>query len=537
MPARLIPTRVRFLVTAFSCLLLLLSAVAAPAAQSAAPPRLVVVVVIDQFRGDYLARFQTEFSPDGFGRLLREGANFTSCYFPYAGTETGPGHATLATGTTPNRHGIAGNGWYDFVKGKEVEAVEDDAYPQVGSQNPKGVSPLNLLGTTLAGELRLAAQGEAKVFGVALKDRAAVFSTGAGATGAYWYDTGSGTMVTSRYYRDELPAWVVAFNEEKGAASYYGKAWKSGDRVFNTMITESGQPDRAYYSQFRFTPYGNQIALDFARELVRQENLGADKVTDFLFVGFSSNDYVGHRWGPNSDEVTDVTRQTDRQMAELLSFLDETVGAGKYWLALSGDHGVAPTVAQSRERGIDAKSVDREAVRRSLQQAFDERWGEDEWFVPDAEMIFNRETLRKHDVSLAEAQHLAGSVLSKVDGILGTVGGEETTLDERTTRAVHLSTYPGRSPDVHVVMEPFALWGWEGGGTGHGTPHSYDTHVALLFFGPAFRPGTYHQQVATIDLTPTLAAALGINPPALATGKVLVQALRRSRRRGGPPPN
>jgi hypothetical protein len=523
------------LVAAFCCLLFL-SPSSLPAAEAGQLPRLVVVVVIDQFRADYLTRFRDEFSPEGFGRLLREGANFTSCHYPYAGTETGPGHATLATGTTPNRHGIASNDWYDFAKGRDVEAVEDDAYPPVGTTSTKGVSPRNLVGTTLAGELRLATQGEAKVFGVAIKDRAAVFSTGATASGAYWYDTWSGTMVTSRYYHDALPEWVVAFNEEKAADSYYGKAWKSGERVFAPMTTESGKPDKVYYRQFRYTPYGNQIVVDLAEELVKREGLGADEMTDFLFVGFSSNDYVGHRWGPYSDEVADIMRHTDRQMAELLGFLDETVGAGKYWLTLSGDHGVAPTIAQSRERGIDAKSVDRKAVAQALLRAFAARWGEDDWFPPDSGLFFNRETLKKHNVSLAEAQHLAAEVLSEYDGILGTVTGEESTLDKATTAAVRLSTYPGRVPDVRVVLEPFALVGWETGGTSHGTPHSYDTHVPLLFFGPAFRRGTYHQQVSTIDLAPTLAAALGISPPALATGKVLVPALRHGRRRGSQPP-
>ncbi len=173
---------------------------------------------------------------------------------------------------------------------------------------------------------------------------------------------------------------------------------------------------------------------------------------------------------------------------------------------------------------------------QALLRAFAARWGDDNWFPPDSGLFFDRETLKKHGVSVAEAQQLAAEVLSGFAGILGTVAGEESTLDEATTAAVRLSTYPGRVPDVRVVLEPFALVGWETGGTSHGTPHTYDTHVPLIFFGPAFRNGTFPQQVSTIDLAPTLAAALGITPPSLATGKILVQALRRGQRRGGPPP-
>lgn len=511
----------------FVCLflLLLLWPPLAGWAESAPPPRLIVVVVIDQFRADYLKRFHDQFGPDGFNRLLREGANFTSCYYPYAGTETGPGHASLATGTTPNRHGIASNDWYDFSKGKEVEAVEDDTSPPVGTTSQKGVSPRNLVGTTLADELRLATEGKAKVFGVAVKDRAAVFSTGHTASGAYWYDSKTGTMVTSRYYRQALPAWVVAFNQQHAAASYYGKDWTQGERVFVQMRSQSGQPDEEYYGRFPYSPYGNQIAVDLALELVGQEELGADDVTDFLFVGFSSNDYVGHIWGPYSDQVADITLQTDKQIAQLLHFLDERVGAGNYWVALSGDHGVAPTIAQSRERGINAKEIVRDAPYDAVRKALTARWGEDEWLATDRALVFSREALQKHGISLQEAAHVAGQALLGVDGILGYVAGEETTLDAATTKMVRRSTYPGRTPDVQVVLEPFALVRYRAGGTGHGTPHSYDTHVPLIFFGPAFRAGTYKERVATIDLAPTLAAALGINPPARASGHVLVEAL------------
>ena len=515
-------------------LLLLLSALALPgeSTPALAAPRLIVVVVIDQFRADYLTRFRAQFGPDGFNRLLRQGANFTSCFYSYANTETAPGHATLATGTTPDRHGIAANDWYDLDKGHEVEAVEDENHPLVGgSYDITGVSPQNLMTTTLADELRLATNGEAKVFGAALKDRAAVLSTGRTANGAYWYDWNGGTFITSTYYRDDLPTWVAQFNQQRSAASYYGKEWKSGERLFATLSTESGQPDRNFFRRFAYTPYGNDVVVDFALELMEREGLGADEVTDFLFVGFSSNDMAGHQWGPDSDEVADMTLRTDVQVARLLRALDERLGAGNYWFVVSGDHGVAPTLAQARARGIPAKNVDLTAAMRSLNEALRTRWGEGDWFLPQAGLVFNRETLKKYNVSLAEAAHFASGILLNTPGVLGYVAGDEVRVDRETAQAVRHSTYSGRVPDIQVVLEPFALVNREQGGTTHGSPHSYDTHVPLIFFGPAFRPGIYREQVSPIDLAPTLAAALGINPPARATGKVLTQALRRPRAR------
>lgn len=500
----------------------LLAAETTPADEVAAP-RLVVVLVIDQFRADYLVRFRDRFGPDGFNRLLREGANFSSCFYPYGRTDTAAGHASLATGATPDRHGITGNEWYDAQRGRMAQAVEDESFPVVGTtSNLPGVSPHNLVGTTLADQLCLATGDEAKVFGVAIKDRSVIFSTGHRASGAYWYDYQTGHFITSRYYRKKLPDWVTAFNEQRGPDRFYGKLWEEGDQVFLSLTTESGRPDAYFYSGLPYTPYGNELVLDFARELVKQEGLGEDGVTDFLFIGFSSNDFVGHRWGPYSDEVAAMTLQTDTQVAELLAFLDQCVEMRNYWLVLSADHGVAPTLAQARARGLPATGFDSSAVLRAVEKAFDERWGEDDWLVPKAGLVFNRGTLRKSGVGLGEAAHLAGSAALEVNGILGYVAGEEARLDAAMTRAVRLSLYRGRSPDVYVVREPLAL---SDGDASHGTPHAYDTHVPLIFFGGAFRPGTYPERVSTTDLATTLAAALGLTPPALATGKVLTQAL------------
>lgn len=500
-------------------------------------PRLVVVVVIDQFRTDYLARFRDRFGPDGFNRLLREGAYFASCFYPYASTETAPGHASIATGTTPDRHGIAANSWYDHDRGRMVQAVEDEAAPLVGGTSRlAGLSPRNLVGTTLADELRLATGGQAKVFGVAIKDRAAIFSTGHTASGAYWYDSQTGRFVTSRYYREALPAWVAAFNEKRLADGYYGKAWRVGERVFASMASEGGRPDARFYQELLFTPYGNDLVVAFARALVAEEALGADAVTDFLFVGFSSNDLVGHRWGPDSDQVADMTLKTDAQLAELLKFLDQRVGAGNYWLALSADHGVAPTLEQARARGIHAKNIDVAALAKAAQDALAARWGPDEWLAARGEIVFNRETLKERGVGVAEAAHLVGGVALGVDGVLGYVAGEETRLDAALTEAVRRSSYRGRSPDVYLVQEPFALFDGERGGASHGTPYPYDTRVPLIFLGAPFRPGVYRETVSPTDLATTVAAALEISPPALADGKVLIQALRAPLRRSRPKP-
>ncbi len=521
----------------FLCAALLLSApslvlgqssTAPRAASSPQRPKLVVVMVIDQFRADFLDRFRSRFGPGGFNRLLREGANFSECFYPYAITETGPGHATLATGTTPDRHGIASNDWYDARHKKVVEAAEDDSTRIVGGIADRvGASPRNLLGTTLAAELRLATAGQSKVYGVAIKDRSAMFSTGPGAPGAFWYETSSGRFISSTYYyKNGLPTWTTTFNDRKPADRYYGKNWTIGGRVALDMSTPEGKPNRAYYGNIRSTPYGNELVIEFAREILEKESLGTDPVTDFLFVGLSANDYVGHRWGPYSDEVADITVKTDAQIANFLSYLDQKVGKGNYWVVLSGDHGVAPTLAQARSFGLDAKNLDLKSALTTISTALISRWGPGDWFILDAPGTLNRETLAKYKVSVEEAARAAGEAAMTIDGILGYVTAERAVAPASIVRAYRLSYFPGRTPDLFLVQEPFSLWNGDRGGTTHGTPYSYDTHVPLIFYGSVFRTGTYRENISTTDLAPTLAAALSINQPSLATGRVLTQALR-----------
>jgi len=474
-------------------------------------PRLIVVLVIDQFRADFLDRFREKFAAGGFSRLLREGAVFRSCYYPYAITETGPGHATLATGTTPDRHGIASNEWYDPDPRRKrmVYALEDESSPVIGAEGLKPVSPRNLIGSTFSDELRLATLGRSRVFGVALKDRAAILSTGHGASGAYWYDLKSGSgFVTSKYYRETLPEWVLAFN----------KAHPLGQTP----------------AEFSRSGAANNLTIAFARELIEKEDLGPSGGTDFLFIGFSANDYAGHRYGPYSQAIEKITLETDRSIAELLAYLDWHFGKGGYWLALSGDHGVAPTLVQSRDpqmARLEAKNVDTKALEAAVEAAVAERWGPGPWLAKDAGLFFDRETLKKNSVRLEDAVRVAGEAVSTISGILGYVSPWRANVPEETAQAYRLSLFPGRGPDFYPVLEPFALPTLPDevkGGTTHGTPYTYDTQVPLILFGPAFVAGDYYDRVMPTDLATTLAAALAIHPPSLANGRVLRWAMRRA---------
>src|SRR4051794_21293929 len=258
-------------------LLLVASFLVIPASPTVhnARPKLVVVIVIDQFRADYLERFRDEFRPDGFRLLMDRGAYFTDCYYDYANTRTAPGHATLGTGAYTNGHGIASNEWWDPAQGKRVTSVEDNATTMLGAPGI-GASPHNLLADTLGDELRLATQGAARVFGVSLKDRAAILPAGFTANAAYWIDKASGAFESSTYYMKELPAWAQAFNAGHHADKYVNREWKdeSGKVMRKTALVPgpNGVP-ADFYEIVGATPYATDYQMEFTRELIEQEKI------------------------------------------------------------------------------------------------------------------------------------------------------------------------------------------------------------------------------------------------------------------------
>ena len=333
-----------------------------------AHPKLVVVVVIDQFRGDYLDRYRASLGTHGFRLFLDHGAYFEDCYYNYANTETAPGHATLGTGAYSNGHGIASNSWWDLSRNKKrpITSVEDERYHLVGLPNASaagpGASPLNLRASTLGDSLRLATQGQAKVFGISLEDGAAILPVGYSANGAFWIDAASGAFITSSYYMTALPGWAADFNAS-------GRSGQARD--------EAGASDSAsFYGSVGATPAANSYELDFARALITGEQLGKDPVTDLLVVSLSANDIGGHRFGPDSEQQEAMVDDLDQQLDSFFTWLDKNIpgGLANVWIALSADHGVAPVPAQAEALGLPAASIDVKKLTASLNAAMNNKF-------------------------------------------------------------------------------------------------------------------------------------------------------------------
>jgi hypothetical protein len=520
------------------------------------------MVVFDQLRGDYLSRWDALFGEGGLHRLMKEGAWYQNCHYPYSDTWTGAGHASITTGCSPRVHGIIANEWYERASEAVVSCVSAERYQRVppfvlalsedkDKKKLKGVAPERLLAPTVADAFKEATGGQGRVVSLSFKDRSAVLPGGRRPDACYWLDTANGEFVTSTYYRDTPHRWVTEFNRSGAADTWMGKSWTrlredldyakySGPddapgegtllfgRTFPHALGGKGviKIKAAYYGALYNSPFGNDLLLELAKKAIAAEKLGTREKPDLLCLSFSSNDAIGHCWGPDSQEVLDVTLRSDRIVKELLDCLDRQVGAGDFVLVLTADHGICPLPEAARRRGeeagrIDAKSLAAQASLFLGQNfnvpATDKRWlegPEESW------LYINRSLLERHKLKQAEVEAALAGWLRKQPGVQTVYTRSQLLagppVDDAIGRSVWLSFYPERSGDVRIVEKPYFLVTTRLTGTNHGTPHAYDTHVPLVVFGTGVRPGVRREAVSPLATAAILARALGVKPPSAA---------------------
>ena len=546
----------------------------------AGKPKLIVVVIIDQFRGDYLNRDHAEFKGRGFRLFTDEGAWFTDCYFDYANTKTAPGHATIGTGAYTNGHGIEANEWWDASRSDEVKvsSVQDERYKLVGLPSssipanlpgaapwaPKwgiGVSPLNLRASTFGDELRLATQGRSHVYGISLKDRAAILPVGQSANGAFWIDPLSGQFITSTYYMQNLPAWAVAFNKS--------------DRIEQAEKEAHAVGTTHFYNLVGITPAANSYEFDFAKVLIKGENLGQHDVTDLLMISLSANDIEGHRFGPDSDQEEQMILGLDKSLDNFFTWLDQNVGLKNVWLALTADHGIAPVSSEAAKLGIDAAQVDLKTLYEDLERQLNARFSpgqQIEYLMPLPEMpylVLDKRSFEKVHVNEKAAEQAVAEMLPaavarqipdppakpkfndpapvqpsdhrlppapQITGIYTRLqlANGQLPPSEWGRELAHSYAYHGNWYVMLVLgayqMENVSSWG----GTTHFSPWNYDRHVPLAFYGAPFKPGEYHGEVAPVDLVTTFASLAGVNRPSAAVVHLPKEALNPQEITGHP---
>jgi predicted AlkP superfamily pyrophosphatase or phosphodiesterase len=479
-------------------------------------PKLVVAIVLDQFRYDYLLRFKKEYNA-GLHRLLTKGAVFANARYDHFPLFTSVGHAALLTGAYPSINGIIGNQWYDRESRKVVGSASDNSVTTVGSIGRTGSSPRNLKVSTLGDEIKIA-DSQAKVFGISIKDYAAILSTGHMANGVYWFDTGTGNFVTSSYYVSELPAWVKEFNAKKPADRYKGMDW-----LGNKMPSSS---DAKLYGSILSSPFGSELIEELAEKAIESEQLGRDSISDLLMLSFSSNDYVGHRYGPDSPQVRDMCLKTDKLLEKLFRFLDARIGLSNVTVMLAADHGVAPLPEVNAERKMPGGRLPFSSIREAAQQGLTAKFGEGKWIESvseDNDIYLNWDLIKSKKLTKEEVAQEAATIIHAIPHVFRAYTREQLmngmSIQDQVGRRLLHSYSPQRGPDLYVLLDPYYIPNTTQ--ATHGTAFGYDTHVPLIFMGPRIKAGDYYSTVVINDVAPTLSAILGIETPSGAEGRIL----------------
>lgn len=482
-------------------------------------PKLVLAIVVDQFRYDYLTRFGPEFK-DGLKELLEHGAVFTNANYEAAPTVTAVGHSTILSGAPPAFSGIAGNAWYERSEGKTVQSIADDTAKPLGGGT--GASPRRLIVSTVGDELKISGKG-GKVFGVSLKDRSAILPAGRMANGAFWFDGRSGDFVSSDYYFPALPDWVAEYDSNHPADKYAGEQWMD----VHLPLSAGAQ----LYTALDASPFADNMVLDFAVKLMAEEKLGQGPQTDLLSVSFSAVDYVGHRSGPDTPQMHEMILNVDRVVGELLRAAEAQAGKGNVFAVFTADHGVSPVPEENIAKKMPGGRLNVQNERAMVEAALKAEFGEGSYIAAAGEMglYFNLDPVPGKKIERAAMERVAAAVLRQQPHVyrvytrtelLAPGGGDR--IDQRVRNGFHAA----RSGDVIVIHEPYWLSGAPGGTT-HGSPFSYDTHVPVIFWGGAskVKPGQYHRDAAVHDIAPTLATMLGIAMPGGSVGRVLDEIL------------
>ncbi|MBI1837391.1 MAG: alkaline phosphatase family protein [Flavobacteriia bacterium] len=476
-------------------------------------PKLVVGIVIDQMCYEYLYRYQSKFSQNGFLKLMNNGTHCRNTHYNYVPTYTGPGHASIYTGTTPSNHAIVANDWYDRSTGLLMNCVDDSTVIGVGSNSDEGkCSPFNLKVNTITDQLKLT-YSNSKVISMSIKDRGAILPGGHLSNGSYWFDYATGQFITSTFYKEQLPFWIENFNSQK-------------------------QPDygKPNYDLFTFTPFANTYLTNFAIESIYNEMLGQDNQTDMLCISYSTPDIAGHKFGPYSVELEDIYIRLDLEIARLISELEQKVGKDEFVLFLTADHAVVPVPQYLIDKKLPGGYVYKEDKLLELNDAIKQKFNADLILKEMNNNIYlDQETIHQLNIDSKEVEAFIAQEISRWEGVKAvftTSDFLQNSNNSNWSEMVGLGYFPSKSGEVIFILQPGFLakstdseLGHKG--TSHGSAFNYDSHVPLIWYGKGIKKQEIFRNINITDITATLTHILFLQTPNATTGQPIVEILTK----------
>jgi predicted AlkP superfamily pyrophosphatase or phosphodiesterase len=515
-------------------------------------PKLVIGIVVDQMRQDYIYRYWNKFGNGGFKKLIQEGYFYKNAHFNYVPTYTGPGHASIYCGTSPATHGIIANDWYDKETNTVVYCTDDKDVKTIGSDSKAGLmSPKKMLTTTIGDELKINSNQRSKVFAISLKDRSSILPAGHSANAAFWFDGSVGKFISSSHYLNALPNWLNEFNDLQFVKNYLSKGWNTlyPLKTYVESISDNNNYEQApnkkdtaifpynYKAQLeknnfeilKATPFGNSITKDLAIACLKAEQLGKNKETDMLCISFSSTDYVGHSYGPRSVEIEDVYLRLDKDLEELLKYIDGNIGKENVIIFLTADHGACDVPAHLIDMKIPGGYMNEKELTTKIKSFCYTQFSDSlVKGIVNQQVFLNETKLSALGLNKSKVEHDIANFLLTIKGVSEAYPSDVLKYENFTEGSFKSLIQKGynhvRSGNVAFSYNP-AWMEYHSKGTTHGASYSYDTHVPLLFYGMNIKPGSTVNKVNIVDIAPTISSMLHISFPNGTTGKPLKEVL------------
>lgn len=520
-------------------------------------PKLVVGIIVEQLRYDQLEKFRDRFGENGIRKLLNEGTFFKNASYNYILTQSAPGHATISTGTEPSFHGITSDNWYMPLKNEMIYCTHDAEVDPVGGSFEAGLhSPVNLLSSTFSDELEMATNGNSKIFSVGLRESSAILSAGHASHGVFWFDNNTGSWMSSSWYMDSLPSWVNDFNALKLSESYLNNQWttllspdKYSDCLPDSNSFEAGfnnicffpydlkklsskgiiNPKRDF-SLLRETPFGNSFTKDFAIRLINEEGLGKDDITDFLSISLSSTDYIGHRFGPSSVESADALLRLDRDIEQLLKYLNDSIGKKNVLIYFTAAHGISEIPSVLETKRIPTGYFRQNQALQLLKSYLNAVYGQGDWVKGyyEKQIFLNRIFIEDAKIPLEEIQKKVARFLIQFSGVASAYpysAFEANDFSNGHLKRIVNSFTPQRSGDIIITLNP----GWvekDDHVTNHNSPYEYDSHVPLIWYGWTVNRASVTRKVSMTDIAATLSSMCKIPYPNACNGEPMIELLR-----------
>jgi predicted AlkP superfamily pyrophosphatase or phosphodiesterase len=519
-------------------------------------PKLIIGIEINQFRYDYIPRFWNKLSEDGFKKLIGRGSYCENTSYNYLSSDLGVGSATIATGTNPSQHGIVASSWYNNLKDEIEDYILDPEVKTIGGGFEVGqYSPKNLMVSTYADEIKIANNFKSKIISISLDPAPSIFSTGHSANEVYWFDIISGNWITSSFYADSLPQWVIDFNNKKFADTYMQNDWTTllpiteysaslldnndfetgiyGQKVFPYILKDISKKfdKKNNYEILKYTPFGDNLTKDFAISSIVGEELGKDEYTDVLNISFTVSERIGNLFGPLSVETEDIVLRLDKEIAHLLDFVDKTIGKENVLIYLTAEHGVVHIPEYLNQNKIPSGYFTSAGAISLLRSYMNNIYGKGDWIKQyhGQQIYLNRTLIEDAKLKLSDVQDKVANLMLQFSGVANTMTSttlQSTNFTEGIFNTMQNGCNQKRSGDV--VLNLRAGWAEKPDlNQGFAPAYGYDRRVPLIWYGWKIGRNTIHRKVDLTDIAPTICTLLEISYPNSATGSPILEIIEK----------